>query len=100
MLGSCSGNLMIRFSCPRCKASLEQPEDAAGSKVACPKCSQRLQVPLPPTTKTILGDLVVKGPIGAVEISSTGPSAFDAQIRLVNGREIMSWFCPLCQNQV
>lgn len=80
---------------------LEQPESAAGSKVACPQCSQRLQVPLPPTSKTILGDLVGNAPVGtAVEQAPAGSSAFDAQIRLVNGREIMSWYCPLCQSQV
>ena len=68
MLGFCSGNVMIRFSCPRCKSSLEQPESTTAARWRVPSAAQRLQVPLPPTSKTILGDLVVKGPVGAVEI--------------------------------
>jgi len=88
---------MITFSCPRCQSVLEQPDGAAGTKVACPKCSQRLQVPLPPQNKTILGSWV--GPDKGAAASSPA-AAFDAQIRLVAGREVVAWYCPLCQNQV
>lgn len=49
---------MIRFSCPRCKSILECPDQQAGDKIACPKCQQRLQIPLPPTNKTVLAPLV------------------------------------------
>ncbi len=49
---------MIRYACPRCKAVLESPDQEAGHKVACPGCGQRLQIPLPPRTKTILASPV------------------------------------------
>jgi hypothetical protein len=54
---------MIRYACPRCRTVLECPDQAAGSKHACPTCGQRLQVPLPPPNKTVLAPLVLpQGP--------------------------------------
>jgi DNA-directed RNA polymerase subunit RPC12/RpoP len=40
---------MIRYSCPRCKKSLESPASFAGQKLNCPDCNQRLQIPQPST---------------------------------------------------
>lgn len=40
---------MIRYTCPRCKRSLESPASFAGQKLNCPGCDQRLQIPLPST---------------------------------------------------
>jgi DNA-directed RNA polymerase subunit RPC12/RpoP len=37
----------IRYSCPRCAKPLESPVAAAGQKVNCPDCGQRLLVPQP-----------------------------------------------------
>ncbi len=52
---------MIRYTCPRCKKSLESPVSFAGQKLNCPDCNQRIQVPQPstpppaaPVNKTIL----------------------------------------------
>jgi DNA-directed RNA polymerase subunit RPC12/RpoP len=51
---------MIRYTCPRCKKSLESPVSFAGQKLNCPGCNQRLQIPQPstpappPVNKTIL----------------------------------------------
>jgi DNA-directed RNA polymerase subunit RPC12/RpoP len=51
---------MVRYTCPRCKESLESPVSFAGQKLNCPKCNQRLQIPQPSTpappavNKTIL----------------------------------------------
>lgn len=53
---------MIRFACPRCKSVLESPDHKAGSKVACPKCQQRLLIPTLPRSKTILAPLVAHIP--------------------------------------
>ena len=53
---------MIRFSCPRCKSVLDSPDQQAGNKIECPKCQQRLQIPLPPRNKTVLGELVLESP--------------------------------------
>src|SRR5262249_48421491 len=52
------GSAMGRYQCPRCHSVLEPPDHKAGSKINCPKCRQRLQVPLPPPTTTILAPLV------------------------------------------
>jgi|GEM_PF-6643700 len=49
---------MIRFACPRCKSVLKAQDKLAGSKVACPKCQQRLLIPTPPPNKTVLAPLV------------------------------------------
>ena len=46
---------MIRFSSPRCKSVIERPESDAGSKFSCGNCRQRLQVPMPPPNKTVIG---------------------------------------------
>jgi DNA-directed RNA polymerase subunit RPC12/RpoP len=35
----------IHYRCPRCQRSLRSPTNAAGQKVSCPNCGQRLQVP-------------------------------------------------------
>ncbi len=51
---------MIRYTCPRCKRSLESPVGYAGQKLNCPGCDQRLQIPqpstppAPPVNKTVL----------------------------------------------
>ncbi|MBX9681853.1 MAG: hypothetical protein K2X38_24095 [Gemmataceae bacterium] len=53
----------VRYSCPRCKTSLESPASESGTKKPCPSCGQRLQVPAPPpahaptpaVNKTVLG---------------------------------------------
>jgi DNA-directed RNA polymerase subunit RPC12/RpoP len=51
---------MIRYTCPRCKKSLESPVSFAGQKLNCPDCNQRLQIPqpstppAPPVNKTVL----------------------------------------------
>src|SRR5262245_56045379 len=47
---------MIHFLCPACKATLSAPDDAAGAKLPCSKCGQRLQAPASPA-KTVLGQL-------------------------------------------
>lgn len=50
---------MISYSCPKCKTFLTAIDGDAGSKVQCPKCGQRLQIPRPPApvNKTVLGTL-------------------------------------------
>lgn len=48
---------MLRFLCPSCQSSLQVPESTAGKKGSCPRCGQRLQVPMPPRNRTVLGVL-------------------------------------------
>jgi hypothetical protein len=56
---------MIRFACPRCNAVLEATDQMAGKKTSCLKCLQRLEIPVPPQTKTVLAPLVSAGPPAA-----------------------------------
>src|ERR1043166_7852117 len=51
---------MIRISCPRCKQVMVCQDREAGNKLHCPKCGQRLQVPVPPKAKTVLAKLETK----------------------------------------
>ena len=44
---------MPAFQCPRCRASLTHP--TGGDKTLCPKCGQKVLVPMPPPNKTTLG---------------------------------------------
>ncbi|GEM_PF-5148938 len=50
----------IRYTCPRCRSSLESPLRMVGKKINCPRCRQRLQIPqptvlpTPPLSMTIL----------------------------------------------
>jgi predicted Zn finger-like uncharacterized protein len=44
---------MIDFACPRCRTALRVADGAAGQKVACAKCGQRLKVPDPPEMRTM-----------------------------------------------
>lgn len=51
---------MVRYTCVRCKRTLESPVSFAGRKLNCPSCNQRLQIPqpsspgAPPVNKTVL----------------------------------------------
>ena len=47
---------MIRYRCPKCRQLLTAHEDDAGTKLSCPYCGQRVQVPSP-SKKTMLGKL-------------------------------------------
>jgi DNA-directed RNA polymerase subunit RPC12/RpoP len=54
---------MIRFTCPRCQATLKAEDHQTGAKFNCPACGQRLQVPLlPPPNRTVLGKPLPAGP--------------------------------------
>jgi S1-C subfamily serine protease len=71
---------MIRFSCPACKKLLQAGLQHSGTKMACPGCGQRLQVPAPPQNKTVLGELAPdNGPAaGAFAPGSPSPAASPA----------------------
>jgi DNA-directed RNA polymerase subunit RPC12/RpoP len=58
--------IMIRYLCPRCQKPLTAQDGEAGAKVNCSSCGQKVQVPLPPASKTMLGTLDAAAPIPAV----------------------------------
>jgi DNA-directed RNA polymerase subunit RPC12/RpoP len=72
---------MIRYNCPRCKKSLESPVSFAGQKLNCPDCTQRLQIPQPPSppsappaNKTILAALEpAASPASAIPSRNVSP---------------------------
>jgi DNA-directed RNA polymerase subunit RPC12/RpoP len=72
---------MVRYSCPRCKKSLESPVSLAGQKFNCTGCGQRIQIPQPPkppepaVNKTMLGDVdSLSPPPSALPAPSRGPA--------------------------
>ena len=67
---------MIRYTCSRCKRTLESPVSFAGQKLNCPSCNQRLQIPqpstpaAPPINKTVLAQEETSAP-GPAYVSMT-----------------------------
>jgi hypothetical protein len=59
---------MLRFACPRCKSIMEVSDADGGAKIACLSCGQRLQVPMPPLSKTVLAPLVSHPPAAAIRL--------------------------------
>jgi DNA-directed RNA polymerase subunit RPC12/RpoP len=93
-------NAMIRFSCPRCQSLLEQPIDAAGQKLPCPVCGQRLQVPALPENRTVLANLIPDNQVVAGSSAPSPPTGSASQLRTIAGREHLCWPCPQCQGEV
>jgi S1-C subfamily serine protease len=64
---------MIRFACPTCHKALSAPDEKAGLKLPCPGCGQRLQIPVPFASRTMLGELL---PAGQAALPSPDPLWF------------------------
>src|SRR5271166_1754263 len=47
--------VMITFACPKCRTGQQAADNAAGHKLGCVRCGQRLQVPAPIANRTMLG---------------------------------------------
>jgi hypothetical protein len=47
----------IHFSCPNCNSKYKVPKDKSGKKFTCAKCQQRLQIPVPVQSRTMLGEV-------------------------------------------
>src|SRR5262245_22839050 len=71
---------MIQFVCPVCNSTLKAPPAQAGAKFPCPRCGQRLQVPTPNPSRTVLGrlapdpDPAPAAPAGGPAAPSTSPA--------------------------
>jgi hypothetical protein len=93
---------VIRFACPRCKTVIERADHEAGAKFSCTGCGQRLQVP-GSVNKTAPPGAAnwdwVGGAVGVAPVADAPPPG-DVQVRLVRGREHITWPCPLCHTQV
>lgn len=76
---------MIRFTCPRCQATLEAKDSQSGAKVACSKCQQRLQVPvLPPVNKTILVSSIANSASNVELIGHPAPAKMEPHAPISN----------------
>lgn len=77
---------MIRFSCPVCQKHLKAPDNKGGVKVDCPKCGQRLQIPPPQRSKTMLGEVDEVGSKSRIELSgfrtASQPAATRTEVEL------------------
>jgi hypothetical protein len=64
----------LRFTCPTCATLHTVPASCAGDRMLCPKCGQKLRVPLPPRptsqNRTVLGKLVEPAPAGKAPFPS------------------------------
>jgi hypothetical protein len=82
---------LIRFECPTCGKRLKAPDDGAGCKTTCTRCSQRLLVPPRVQNKTVLGKAVPDRPT----ISAVPPSGIKPQAAVLPpGQVVVS--CPGC----
>jgi DNA-directed RNA polymerase subunit RPC12/RpoP len=51
---------MIQMQCPKCAGTVEAPEDLAGRTTQCPRCRQRVLVPLPAIIHLVCPECRVK----------------------------------------
>jgi S1-C subfamily serine protease len=65
---------MIRFACPECHAMLQAAEGAAGSRVACSRCGQQLQLPAAPAKAPIAPPCSPTPPLATL-VGTQSPSA-------------------------
>jgi DNA-directed RNA polymerase subunit RPC12/RpoP len=91
---------VLRFQCPACQKVLKAPEAAAGQKVPCPRCGQRLLVPaqVPVSTtdrnKTVLGQPVQSAAAALPVPPATRPPG----PVLPAGKVLVS--CPGCERSI
>src|SRR5262249_42337157 len=86
---------MVRFHCPRCQQLLESPDTEAGSKLPCPLCGHRLQIPSPPPppppeNRTVLG--VPEVPPDSVPVQVVNP----APQTPTPPESLIDFDCPYC----
>src|SRR5437870_3241265 len=60
----------IRYSCPRCSSVIEAQPEAVGTKMHCPTCGQRLQIPGTPINKTVLAKEIPESNAVAIPVPS------------------------------
>jgi hypothetical protein len=53
---------VIRFACPKCTVSLQEPDSLAGSRVACGNCGHHLQERAAPLQQTLQGIPLLESP--------------------------------------
>lgn len=94
---------MIRYSCPRCKKTLESPASFAGQKLNCPDCNQRLQIPQPSTphptpalNKTILATVE---PSAAATARTPQPSPPDVPPTAIPTVELVEKAAPAVRRE-
>src|SRR4029078_10714068 len=72
--------VVIRYTCPRCKKALESRARFAGQKLNCPDCNQRLQIPKPaapppppPINRTVLALEEPQPPVAGQPVNVPAP---------------------------
>ena len=59
----------IVVTCPGCSTTLKAPDNAAGRRLKCPKCTSAIDVPAPAPPEEIVEDL----PAGAIQEEPAAP---------------------------
>lgn len=67
--------MAIRFLCPVCKTTYAVNDRVGGTKFQCKACGQRVQVPAPLRSKTILGEILPADNRDTVSNSSGSPQS-------------------------
>jgi S1-C subfamily serine protease/ribosomal protein S27E len=88
---------MIDFGCPKCGTMQQAADSAAGQKVPCAKCGQRLLVPVPAAMQTVSAVVAPQPPAAAggekswfyeLDGKPCGPVTAVELKRLVAGRKV------------
>jgi S1-C subfamily serine protease len=89
---------MFQFACPRCQNLLTATREQVGTKLPCPKCHQRLQVPVGDLNKTVLGKVVA--PQAPPPVVSNAPAPREAISATAQPElKIAEWYYTLAGQQ-
>lgn len=86
---------MIEFKCPRCQNTLQCHGQKAGSKLPCPSCGQRLQVPTPPPQL----DQTIMGELGGANVTLMGEAPSNPASDIVRRPSVASPVAPLGEGE-
>jgi Zn finger protein HypA/HybF involved in hydrogenase expression len=94
---------MIAFHCPKCRTLVQRHEQEVGTKILCPSCGQRLQVPQPrPSDQTLMGELAID-PANKTALGELAPQPAAKEPRAASPIPARTpgitfrFACPYCQ---
>ncbi len=79
----------IVVTCPSCSATLKAPDNAAGRKLKCPKCTSVIEVPAAAPPPVVQEEIVEDLPASAIQAADAPMPAPRAAVALVMRRAPM-----------